>query len=124
MADPQVYAIFNILIAGSLLTEETEATVKRASKSNAVETVAKGYAGESPGAGSTDLSVTNAIPAADIEFDAGDYIDGLLPVEFTAVAFGKQATFKGFIISDSFTSGVNKASTYSFEARGGFTKFV
>ena len=123
MSDPQVYAVTNVLLAGKLLTEHTEATVKRATKSNAVETVAKGYAGESPGAPSIELSISNVIPAADIEFDAGDYMEGLIPIEFTVVSFGQQLTFKGFVISDSITSGVNKATTYSFEARGAFAKF-
>lgn len=124
MTDPQVYALLNVLVAGALLTEHTEATVSRNSKSNPVETVAKGYAGESPGAASTELDVTNAVPAADMEFDAGDFIEGLLPIEFTIVLAGKQCVFKGFVISDTFTSGVNKATTYNFKVRAGFSKFA
>lgn len=124
MSDPQVYSIMNVLVAGKLLTEHTEATVKRSTKSNPVETVAKGYAGEAPGAPSCEIDISNVIPQDDIEFDAGDAMEGLLPIEFTMVAFGAQLIFKGFIHSDTFSGGVNKATTYNFSARGGFAKFA
>jgi hypothetical protein len=122
--DPQVYTIMNVLVAGSLLTEHTSATLKRNTKSNAVETVAKGYAGEAPGAASCELDIENVVPQADIEFDAGDYIDGLIPIEFGIVAFGSQLTFKGFIIGDTLSGGVNKATTYNFNVRGSLAKFA
>ncbi len=124
MSDPQVYGLLNVLVAGALLTEHTEATINRNSKSNPIETVAKGYAGESPGAASMELDVTSAVPEAGFEWNAQDWIEGLIPIEFGIVVAGQQCVFKGFVISDSIQSGVNKPSTYNFKVRAGFAKFA
>lgn len=89
--------------------------------SQQVLTVAKGYAGESPGAGMIDVTVENAVPAGGFEFDAGKKMAGLIPTNlYTLGPGGKQLKGQCFIISDSFRHSVNNPSNYSFKARGPF----
>lgn len=119
----QLYTLMYVTVNGRLLTEEASADFSRSSNSQAVTTVAKGYAGESPGAPMSEVDVTNAVPAAGFEFDAGDSIEGLIPVEIGILAAGKQAVIPGFIISDSIKHSVNSESNYNFKLRGSFAHF-
>ena len=59
----QLYTLAYVTVENALLTEEASVTVNRATNSQVVNTVAKGYAGESPGAATTEIQVTNAVPA-------------------------------------------------------------
>lgn len=109
-----------VYIDGRLLAEEASLTISRATNSQAVNTVAKGYGGESPGAASIEISVESAVPSADFDLNPGSFMQTLKPVELTVFAAGKTLTSKGFIISDSFTHGVNTAASISFQFRGSF----
>jgi hypothetical protein len=123
MADVQLYTLAYCTADGKLLTEEASLTVNRATNSQAVNTVAKGYAGESPGAPTVEIQVTNAVPAADFELNAGPFMKALKAVEMGVICAGKQLVAKGFIISDSFKHSVNSESNYDFTFRGGFVDF-
>lgn len=116
----QLYTAANVYINGSLLAEEASVTVARSTNSQQVITVAKGYAGESPGAPMTDITVENAVPAADFEVNPGKFMAELKVVEFTVFAAGNTLTFKGFIITDNFSHAANTESKLSFTARGSF----
>lgn len=124
MANVQIYSLLYCLVNGKLLTEEASVTLTRSTGSQSVMTVAKGYAGESPGAETVEIDITSAVPAADFEFDAGAVMESLQAVEIgLAGPGGKVLTAKGFIISDSLKHSVNSESTYDFKFRGGFTRF-
>lgn len=123
MSNPQLYTLAYCTADGKLLTEEASITVTRASNSQAVNTVAKGYAGESPGAPTIEIQVTNAVPAADFELDAGEFIQTLKTVEMGVIVAGKQLKAVGFIIQDSFKHSVNSESQYDFTFRGSFAPF-
>ena len=124
MANVQLYTLLYVLVNGKLLTEEANVTLSRATGSQAVMTVAKGYAGESPGAATVEIDVTNAVPAADFEYDAGSVMQSLQAVEIgLAGPGGKVLTAKGFIISDSLKHSVNSEVNYDFKFRGGFAVF-
>lgn len=123
MSDTQLYTLAYCTVAGALLTEHASLTVNRATNSQAVNTVAKGYAGESPGAAMVDIQVTNAVPSADFEMNPGPYMKSLEAVEIGVICAGKQLVAKGFIISDSFKHGVNAEATLDFSFRGGFADF-
>lgn len=123
MANVQLYTLAYCTADGKLLTEEASLTVNRATNSQAVNTVAKGYAGESPGAPTVEIQVTNAVPAADFELNAGPFMKSLKAVEMGVIVAGKQLVAKGFIISDSFKHSVNSESNYDFTFRGGFEDF-
>lgn len=123
MANVQLYTLAYCTVDGKLLTEEGSIQVTRATNSQAVNTVAKGYAGESPGAATVEIQVTNAVPAADFELDAGAIMQALKTVEMGVIAAGKQLVARGFIVTDSFKHSVNSESSYDFTFRGGFENF-
>lgn len=123
MSDLQIYAVMNVVIDGTLLSEHAQASVRRQSGSNPVHTMAKGYAGETPGSKMIEFDVTNAVPAADFELDAGDWMIANKPVEFGVLVAGRQIRFMGFIISDTLRQGVNQEATYEFTARGQFAEY-
>jgi hypothetical protein len=123
MSNVQLYTLAYCTADGKLLTEEASLTVNRATNSQAVNTVAKGYAGESPGAPTVEIQVTNAVPAADFELNAGPFMKSLKAVEMGVIVAGKQLVAKGFIIADSFKHSVNSESNYDFTFRGGFEDF-
>lgn len=124
MSSPQVYSLLYVTRNNALLSEEGSITINRASNSQPVNTVPKGYAGESPGAPMTEFQVTNAVPASGMEFDAGANIEGLIPAEMGAIrSDGKQLKVKGFIISDSIKHSVNSEVAYDFNFRGGMAQW-
>lgn len=123
MANNQLYTLAYCTVDGKLLTEEASVNVNRATNSQAVTTVAKGYAGESPGAPTVEIQVTNAVPAADFELNAGPFMKSLQAVEIGIITAGKQLVAKGFIVSDSFKHSVNSESSYDFSFRGSFADF-
>lgn len=124
MANQQIYTLLYVTVQGKLLTEEASVTITRQTGSQAVLTVAKGYAGESPGAAMVEISVTSAVPTADFEYDAGADMQALNFVEIGLIGpGGKQLVAKGAIIKDSLKHSVNSESTYDFEFRGGFSTF-
>lgn len=124
MANLQIYSLLYVTVDGALLTEHANINITRSTGSQAVLTVAKGYAGESPGAATLEIDVTNAIPAADFEFDPGKFMKTLKVVEMGIVGpGGKVLQGKGFIISDSIKHSVNSESTLDFKWRGGFAEF-
>ena len=93
----------------------------RATNSQAVNTTAKGYAGESPGAKNCEIDVDNAIPSTGFELDPGPYLNALQQAEVGLVGpGGLRAVSKGFIISDTIKHSVNTESILSFKFRGTF----
>jgi len=122
-ANPQIYSIFFAVVTGvatptTMLAQEQEIDITRNTQSQAVETVALGYAGESPGAPMMEVDIINAIPQGGFEFDAGANMLALIPVSIQVIGpGGRSVKGKGFIISDSIRHGVNQQARYSFRAR-------
>jgi len=123
MSGLQLYTLAYVLVDGAILTEEASVTVNRATNSQAVNTVAKGYAGESPGAPSVEIQVSSAVPSSDFELNPGRFMKNLKDVEIGVLVAGKQLTARGFIISDSFKHSVNNESMLDFTFRGGFADY-
>ncbi len=119
----QLYTLAFVTVGGRLLTEHVDAQVNRSTNSQPVNTVSKGYAGESPGAPMVEIDVTNAVPAADFEMDPGPYMENLDVVEIGVLVAGKQLVASGFIISDSFSHSVNSESKLSFKFRGSYASY-
>jgi hypothetical protein len=125
MANVQQYALLYATVNGALLTEEASINVTRQTRSQEVNTTAKGYAGESPGAVLMEIDVTSAVPATGIEFDAFSAMVSLTPVNLGILGpGGKVLKVKGFIISDSIQHSVNSESKYDFKFRGTMTAFT
>jgi hypothetical protein len=114
----QLYTLLYIGINGTLLAEEQEIDLARTTNSQAISTVAKGYAGESPGAQMIEVDCSNAIPAGGFEFDMGKSMFGLIPIDVQVDGpGGTQLRGKAFVISDTIRHGVNQEAKYSFKAR-------
>ncbi len=124
MANVQTYSKAVVYVNGNLLTEESTATVKREAGGNAVKTVAKGYSGRSPGAPMTMITVKNAVPSEDFEFNPGAFMNNTVAVEVSVFAAGRTLTVEGFIISDNFQHGVDAAAELEFEFEGGPSDWV
>lgn len=116
----QLYTLASVYINGQLLSEEARVTVDRETKSQEVATVAKGFAGLSPGAAVTNITVENAVPAVGFEKDMSTIMKQLQVVELTIFAAGSTLTSKGFIISDNFSHAVNSESKLDFKFIGEF----
>lgn len=119
MANEQLYTKASVYINGRLLTESSNVTIKRESGSNPVETIHKGYAGESPGAKKANITVRNAVPSADFELDPGPFMNNDEAVELSIFAAGRTATATGFIYEDNFQMGVGNAAELEFSFRTG-----
>jgi hypothetical protein len=113
----QVYSQAEIYINGAKLAEEAQVSVNRRSNAQPVNTVAKGYAGDSPGAAMTEIKVTNAVPSAAFELNPGPFILNLQVCEITIYAAGLTLTQKGFIYEDNFSHAVNSEARLEFSAR-------
>lgn len=123
MSNQQLYTLAYVTINGALLTEHASVTVNRASNAQPVMTVAKGFAGVSPGAPTVKIQVKNAVPAADFEFNGGQHISTLELVEVGLIVAGKQLVAKGFIMEDTFQHSVNSESNYDFDVLAGMADF-
>ena len=118
MANQIQYTLAFVTADGTLLTQEQDVKVDRTTNSQAVSTVALGYAGESPGAPMVEIDVTNAVPAGGFEFQAGVKMTGLISTQVYVLGPGGQThKSQGQIYADSFSHGVNKAAAYSFRMR-------
>jgi hypothetical protein len=119
----QLYTNAFVSIDGAVLLQEASVSVSRATGSQPVITAPLGYAGESPGASTMEVDVTNAVPTADFEFDAGAKMKSLKEVELTIYAAGKRLVSKGVIVADTFKHAANSESTYEFKFRGAFAEW-
>lgn len=120
----QLYTLCEVYIDGSKLSEETSVRINFDSKAQIVYTVARGFAGVSPGAKMITVTVDNAVPQATFEYDPAHKISTLQVVELTLFAAGKTLTSKGFILSSSFQHATNSASSLSFEFSGEYAEWT
>ena len=88
-------------------------------------TVAKGFAGLSPGSPLTEFTVSNAVPSGGLEFDMGKKILGLIQLD-VQLLIGTSLAGKGkaFIEHDSLQHGVNREANYDFEGVMSFVLFT
>ena len=113
------YSQAEVYINGGKLAEEASVTVSRRTNAQNVNTVAKGFAGQSPGAAIIEIKVSNAVPAASFELNPGQFMamsngSALGVVEVTIFAAGVTLTTKGFITDDNFSHAVNSEAKLEF----------
>jgi len=120
----QLYTLASIFVDGSLLAEEVSVGIDRNMRVQEVMTVAKGFAGISPGAAMIMITVDNAVPAADFELNPGARMKGLAVVELTVFAAGRTLTSKGFFIEDNFSHAVNSESKLNIKFVGEMADWV
>lgn len=125
-ASSQIYALMYFVGNGTLFVEETKFDFRRTAGAQRVMTVAKGFAGLSPGAQLFEFDVTEAIPSAGLEFDMGRYIAGNIPIDVQAWigTGGKIAKGKAFIEHDSGSHAVDTPSQYMFSGVMGLQLFT
>lgn len=124
MANAQLYTNAWVTIDGKLLAEETAVSVDKKSGLNPVWTVAKGFAGMSQGAAYAEISIDNAVPKADFEFNPDQYMRTGQVVEIGVYMAGRQSVFKGFITEATYQHSVNKEGTVSFKFMATFEDFT
>jgi|SRR5208337_2703169 len=121
----EVYTLAYVEIDGLLLLEEADVTINRDARSQEQNTVAKQYAGESPGAGLVTIEVMNAVPAGGFELNPDKYFaDGPKQCQIKIVAAGSTLTTDGFILGDNFRHGVNKEASIQFHGRFQMAKWL
>lgn len=122
---PQNYALFKLFVNSNQMAEASSFSVKRMSNSQPVETLAKQYAGESPGAARMEVSITVHVPTADFELNPGKFIKKSESVQIDIVhPNGKTLTSKGFILDDNLDEAVNSAVKLVFNFRGGYADWT
>lgn len=97
MAGNQLYDSAAVFLNKISLAEIEEISIKEASGAHAIITMAKGFAGISPGAQITNVTMKCAIPRAGKEFDFRTSLQGNLEVELVFFAHSKTMSTKGFL---------------------------
>ena len=123
----QIYSLINVFVNGTMAAEEASCSIDQNTNSQIVKTVAKGYAGESPGAAMSECSIEMVNPSAGFELaqvQMLDAMDQLVPVQFTFYVASNELVFNGFVISRSLSHAVDSESKISFKARGSFSSFT
>lgn len=114
----QRYTVANVYVNGSVLLEETAVSIERETGSHSINTIGIGYAGEAAGAPFVLVTVENAVPSTNFEFDAAQFFGQMQTCQFTINAAGKHLTFRGSLLSDNFSHVVNGTAKLSFKAKG------
>ena len=123
MSAVQLYTLVYVLVDGALLSEEASVDVNRTGGMSPVRTVAKGFAGVSPGSPEVSIKVKNAIPNSGFELNAGPRIRAAKVTEIGLMCAGQLMKAVGFIMTDSFQHSVNTEAMYDFEFIGGWADF-
>lgn len=111
MAGFQDYSTGAVYINGQLLAEAASISISRKTGAIANNTLAKGFAGMSPGVRMMEVKVTSAVPRVGLEYDPGAVMNGLVPVEFAAYVGSKTITTKGYVTEDDMKVAVNAETT-------------
>lgn len=119
----KLYSDIPIYIDGALATEHNKVQIERDAGNQEIVTVARGYAGVSPGAMTMRVTVTQAVPAAGFENNLGRKMAARETVEFTAFVAGQKLTQKMYVMSDSISGGANEKSDMSFTLHGPWADF-
>lgn len=119
----QLYSLLYCTVNGALLTEHISVEIRRLTDAQVIKTVAKGFAGVSPGAPWCSVDVKNAVPSTDFELDPGPFMKALEAVEMGFQIASKQGVSKGFILEDSISGAVDSPSGLSFKFIGSYPDF-
>lgn len=117
----EIYTLAICYLDGGLLTEESSVTIDRDARMQEVNTVAKGFAGMSPGSPIIRIDLENGVPARDFEINPGPYFinpGDIRVAELTIFAASRRLTSKGFIIKDNFRHAVNAEARLSLNFIG------
>ena len=82
------------------------------------KTLAKGFAGMSKGAVTTEISVNNAVTQPGFEIDITPIVNNLEEVKLTIIAASSILNVNGFLESGQFNKAVDSDAKVSFEFVG------
>jgi hypothetical protein len=119
----QIYTLVEPYLDGAKLTEATTVKIDVTSKAQIQETIARGFAGVSPGAKMITVTIDSAVPSADFEYDPTTDLSELRVKELTLFAAGRSLSSKGFVIDYSLQGSVNSPSSLSLTFIGEFAKW-
>jgi len=109
----ELYAQGLIYADGVLIADEVSFTCNYDPQNNVVLTQAKGFAGITPGAGQTNISITEAIPRLGTSIEWIKYSIGRTPIEVVAFIGSKKWSAKGFVGAVDTKAGVNSTSEHN-----------
>lgn len=124
MASAARYTNCAIDVRGQRLLQAADVDVTRHTNSIEQNTMALGWAGESPGASRMDIKVSNAVPAAGMEYDPGPDAAALTLVPITIhLDDGSFLTTEGIVQSDNFKKAVNANATLEISFKAKFAQW-
>lgn len=119
----ELYTQGLIFVDGMIAMEEVSFNVDYSTNDNVVVTQARGFAGITPGAGQTKVSITTAIPRAGYEIDYYKRAIARTPCELVGWRGSSKINLKGFIMSIGEKHGVNTTSEAAIEFVAGEPTF-
>ncbi len=121
MAGPklQKYARGTVFFNGAPLVECTEIEVTENTGAHDVETMAKGWAGESPGVQSCDITFGSVIPVSGREQNYRKILQNGDEVELVIGAAAETVVYKGFLRQLKTKFGVSAVSTDNIVMKAG-----
>lgn len=123
MANNQLYTTAAVYFNDNLLSEAMSVSINFQGNHQRVKTLAKGFAGMSQGAPTTEITVSNQVPAVGFEVDVTPIINNLEEVQLTIFTASSTFTVKGFLESGSFEKAVDSEGKISFQFVGGPSVF-
>lgn len=112
------YANIIVYRDGVLLTEENKVKITRDFGNKEIITTARGFAGTVKGAAIMKVDITNAVPAAGVEYDPGPDGETAIPHDWTFIRGGQQITAKLIVMSDDTDHSAGGESSLSFSLVG------
>jgi hypothetical protein len=123
-SNTELYSLVFATVGNAILAEAQTIDLKRIGGGQIVGTIAKRFAGISPGMSLCQISIESAVPAAGFEYDPGDVIDGYVPVKVgIAGPGGKTAKSVGFIMEDQIKGAMNAPSGHTMMFTGSYPSF-
>lgn len=119
----RLYTNAFVVVDGSLLAQETSVSIEKKSNGSPTFTLASGLAGVSLGAGTVEISIENAVPTHDFEFNPDVLMRIGAAVEVGVVMASRQSVFKGFITDATYSHAVNDSAKLSIKLICRYTDF-
>lgn len=118
MADLQAYTSMATYVDGTQLAESTQTTVKINGNHIDNVTEAKGFAGQSLGASTVEITIENVVPTAGFELDVSEDVITNVPHELTVFVGGKTLTVAGYFTDCETSKGVNAEAKLTLNFKG------
>lgn len=124
MSNLALYANAYVEVVGvGLLTQENSVSIEKKSGLIPVFTSVWGLGGMTQGASTLEITIENAIPSADFEFNPDPYMRTGAVIEMKIFVAGRVTVVQGFITDSTFSHSINDSSKLSIKFLGRFADF-